>query len=117
MKAALRQVLKFETEWLRGCAEAFQPVDAGFAFSAHRLRVTGISLVDIRNALRMCEVVYANKLDEPGALWVAEGPTDEQDRLRVTLHVVSETLEVSLRAIERFRVEFNAGEDGANDAA
>src|SRR5260370_6169239 len=117
MKAARRKVQKSETEWLRAYAEAYEPTETGFAFPAERLREISASLVDIRVALRRCEVIYADKLDGPGALWIAEGPIDEQDRLRLSLIVVSETLDVRLREIERFRVEVNLGEDGPNDAA
>jgi len=117
MSAVAKRVLKFETEWLCSYASAYDPNEEGFAFSERQLRQGRISLVELRNALRRCVVVYAEKLDIPGAMWIAEGPGDEQEQLRITLTVVSETMDVRLRAVERFRVESNVREEGPNDAA
>jgi hypothetical protein len=117
MKAKKKRSLKFETEWLREYASTYVPSEAGFEFSSDLLRRSGISLVELRNALRSCVVLFADKLDGPGAFWVAEGPDDEEDRIVVELTVVSETYEVRLRDARRMRVESIVTEEGSDDAA
>lgn len=92
---------KFQTEttWIREYAKTYLPCEAGFSYSPDDLRSTGISLIQIRHVFRNGEVVFADKLDEPGAIWVVEG--EDQDRLwlRLTVEVISETQSVLLREV------------------
>ena len=62
MHAARREVLQFETNWLRSFADVYESSDASFAFSTKKLRGANVSLVDVRMALRRREVIYAEKL-------------------------------------------------------
>jgi hypothetical protein len=116
MKAEQKSILKFETEWLREYASTYDPADAGFEFPDELLRRSGINLIELRNALRRCVVLFAEKLEGPGALWIAEGLDDEEDRVKIALTVVSETYEVRLRFVERTRVE-SFTEEEPDDAA
>ena len=84
----------------------------GFWYAPARLREAGISLVEIRNVLRGGDVVFADKLDRPGARWVIIGETSDGERLEVTLIVISELLSVTLERVERVEVREN-GDDAA----
>jgi len=120
MAAVSKRVLELETEWLRGYASSFSQDETGFTFSDDMLSETRTNLVEIRNAFRRCVVVFADKLDEPGALWIAEGPTDEDEQLRLTLKVVSATGNVRLMGVERFSVaspDADTRRDGPDEAA
>jgi hypothetical protein len=103
-----------ETEWVRGYGRTYLPSEASFSYRPALLRERGVTLVDIRNVLRIGVVTFADKLDDPGAIWVVEGDDADGRRLVVTLHVVSETLNVSLREVEVVRTGVKGG---SNDAA
>ena len=90
-----------ETVWIREYARTYLPTEIGFAFSADMLRETGISLVAIRNVFRRGHVVYSEKLDGPGAIWVVEGDDNGGDEFRLTIRVVSECQEVTLLEMSR----------------
>jgi hypothetical protein len=96
-----KQVLMTETIWIQEYAKTYLPTEAGFSYSPEHLRQTGLDLVAIRNVLRSGYVVYADKLDDPGALWIVESDDNEGTRCRVTLTVISEILGVSLMKVER----------------
>ncbi len=106
------RVLRLETTWIREYARTYLPSEAGFSYSAAHVRQVGLDLVKIRNILRSGYVVRADKLDDPGALWVVEGDDNDGNTFRLTLTVISETLAVSLMKAERTQVV----EDG-DDAA
>ena len=103
-----------ETEWVRGYGKTYLPSEASFNYRPALLRQRGVTLIDIRNVLRTGVVTFADKLDDPGAIWVVEGDDADGRRLVVTLHVVSETLSVSLREVEVVRTSVKGG---SNDAA
>ena len=103
MAALPKNAPEFETTWLRAYADSYATDETGFTFSDGLLLEKGTNLVEIRNAFRRCVVVFADKLEEPGALWIAEGPTDEDEQLRLTLTVVSATDDVRLMDVERFQ--------------
>ncbi|HLK80166.1 MAG TPA: hypothetical protein VKT99_01545 [Xanthobacteraceae bacterium] len=96
-----KQEFVVETTWIREYAKTYLPSEAGFSYSAEHLRKMGLNLIAIRNVLRKGYVVYANKLDSPGALWIVEGDDNEGIKYRVTLTVISEILGVSLVKVER----------------
>ena len=116
MAAAPKRVLDIETVWIRQYARAYLPHETGFSFSAEMLRREGVTLIDVRNVFRKGVVTYANKLDDPGAIWVVEGEDVDGRQLRITVIVVSEILEVRLRKVERVVAEVKVQEK-PNDAA
>jgi hypothetical protein len=103
-----------ETEWVRGYARTYFPSEAPFTYRPALLRRKRITLVDIRNALRSGVVTFSDKCDGPGAIWVVEGDDADGRRIVVTLHVVSETMSVTLQDVEVVR---SIEKGGDNDAA
>src|SRR5260370_29686386 len=105
-----KRVFGIETTWIREYAKTYLPNEAGFSYSEEHLRKIGLNLIVIRNILRRGHVVYADKLDDPGALWIVEGDDNEDNKYRLTLTVISEILGVSLVKAERVQVEENGDE-------
>jgi hypothetical protein len=102
-----------ETEWVHEYARTYLPSDAAFRYSPALLRRERVSLVDIRNALRSGAVIYSDKLDDPGALWIVEGDDADGRRIIVMLHVISESVSVSLQSVE----VVGSQKGGSDDAA
>jgi hypothetical protein len=96
-----KEILEIETVWIREYAKTYLPSEAGFSFSPTLLRELGLNLVALRNIFRSGRVVYSNKLDGPGAIWVVEGDDNEGNEFRLTVMVISESLAVSLADAER----------------
>jgi hypothetical protein len=111
MAGDLARVLHFETDWLRGYARTYLPVDCGFSYSASLLRAKGVTLLDVMHLFATGVVTWSDKLDEPGAVWVVEGEDCDGRNLVATIIVESQKLKVSLEQVER-----NGRNDG-NDAA
>jgi len=88
----------FETTWLQEYAGSFRPTDAPFRFAEDDLRRAGLTVVDIMVALREGEVVWADKLDGPGAIWTVMHSDDELD-VELDLIVESEMQRVTLHRI------------------
>ena len=107
-----RNDLAIETGWLRAYAETHLPTEALFEFSPADLRQAGASLVQVRNILRNCRVVYSDKLEERGALWMAEGDDGDGREFRLTLKVI-EYESVTLQEIEELRPSEEEGHDAA----
>jgi hypothetical protein len=78
------------------------------AVCAKRLSLLGVTMI-FRNGY----VVFADKLDDPGAIWVVEGSDENSVSFQLTVIVVTETLAVDLVRVERLLEE--NGDD--NDAA
>ena len=89
-----------ETEWIRAYARTYIVSETPFSYCPQKLREIGVTLVDIRNICRRGRVVYANKLDGPGALWIVEGADMDERKIRWVIVVVSEEISVSLRSVE-----------------
>ena len=102
-KETPKRVLGFETEWLRAYATTYMPTESGFSYPRDELLRHGVNLVNVRHVFRYGTVVFADKLDEPGALWIVEGRDQDERLLRIVLCVVSEMLDVTIRDIEILR--------------
>ena len=103
--------LTIATDWLHGFAQTCLPSDASFEFSPDDLRRQEISLLDVRHLFRTGTVVWADKLEGPGGLWLVEGYDLEGRELSATIVVVSESIVVRLLDINL------VGESNGNDAA
>lgn len=116
-----KRVLSMATTWIREYAQTYLPSEAGFSFSPDDLRAASVSLVTIRHVLRHGHVVHVSKLDEPGAIWIIEGQDNDGNGYRMTVKVVSEMLDVTLRKVERLKkVEkenLDVKKDDGHDAA
>lgn len=106
-----KRVLKTETVWIREYARTYLPCEAGFSFSAARLRTVGLSLIGVTAIFRTGHVVFADKRDEPGAIWVIEGNDENGIGFRMTTSVITEVLAVDLVRVERITEE--NGDDAA----
>ena len=115
MPPQLERVFAHETAWIREYAKTYLPNEAGFSYSPDDLFRAGTSIIGIRNVLRRGYVVFANKLDCPGARWVIDGENNDGESFRLTLTVITESIAVSLQKVERV-VRLEKREDG-NDAA
>jgi hypothetical protein len=102
-----------ETDWVRQYARTYLPSDAAFKFRPALLRREKVTLIDIRNVLRSGTVVFSDKLDDPGALWVVKGSDTDGRQIAVTLHVISETVSVELLDVDVMVMK----KGGTNDAA
>ena len=92
MAAALR----IETGFLRGFAR-FYGSEIGYPPGAERaLLRRGVSLVAALHVLEKCRVVVSEKDDACGAFWVAEGPTCDDERLRLSLRVYCDQYRVCI---------------------
>jgi hypothetical protein len=111
--ARRRRAKETETVWLQEYANTYLPTDASFSFCPEELRECGLSLVDVREMLRTAVVTSADKLDEPGAIWIAEALADDGREFCLTVHVISEEYDVELKGVE----EMSKREDDSNDAA
>lgn len=89
------------TVWLRDYARTYMPTDAMFDFSPRDLRRAGLSLVDVRNLFRTGIVIFEDKLDGPGGLWVVEGLDCDGASLVASVEVHSASYLVKLLSIER----------------
>lgn len=110
MPPRLKHVCGLETVWIREFAKTYLPTEAGLTYSPQSLREAGISLIGIRNVLRRGHVVFADKLDEPGARWIIEGDNNDGDRYRLTANVITEQLAVDLRRVEKLAVSVKVEE-------
>jgi hypothetical protein len=108
-----KDVLKIETVWLREYARTYLPCEAGFSFPAARLRDAGLSLLGVMMIFRNGYVVFADKLDQPGAIWVVEGVDENLVSFRLTMTVVTEMLAVDLVRVERLSEEDGNEDDAA----
>ncbi|MGJ0508396.1 MAG: hypothetical protein ACR652_14995 [Methylocystis sp.] len=101
MQATVAEELSIETEWLREYASAYLPCEGGFKFTPEMFRREAVSIVDIRNVFRHGVVTYADKLDEPGALWIVRGYDGDGGYIVAEIVVVSETYDVDVRNVKR----------------
>ena len=85
---------------------------SGIFIPATRLREARLSLLGVTMIFRNGYVVFADKREEPGAIWVVEGDDENLVRFRLTVAVVTETLAVDLVRVEKL-VEENGNEDDA----
>jgi hypothetical protein len=108
-----KDVLKIETVWIREYARTYLPCEAGFTFPAARLREAGLSLLGVTMIFRNGNVVFADKLDVPGAIWVVEGSDENLVSFRLTVTVVTTTLAVDLVRAERLLEENGDVDDAA----
>src|SRR4051812_13786782 len=109
-----KRAFRHETTWIREYAKTYLPNEVGFSYEPQDLRDAGISIIGIRNIFRRGRVVYRNKLEGPGAVWIIEGDNNDEERFRLTVVVISESIAVSLMRAER--VNERKVEDN-NDAA
>ena len=107
-----KRVCSLETVWIRQFAKTYLPSEAGLTYSPQSLRDAGISLIGIRNVLRRANVVFADKLDGPGARWIIEGDNNDGEKFRLTVTVISEQLAVDLMKVERVPVQVEEKSDG-----
>jgi hypothetical protein len=113
-----KRVCSLETVWIREFAKTYLPSEAGLSYSPQSLREAGISLIGIRNILRRGYVVFADKLNGPGARWIIEGDNNDGEKFRLTVTVITEQLAVDLDKVEKLAVPVEVEEksDG-HDAA
>jgi hypothetical protein len=113
-----KAVCHIETVWIREFARTYLPSEAGLTYAPQHLRDARISLVGIRNVMREGHVVFAAKLDGPGALWVIEDDNNDEEMFRLTVKVITEQLDVNLQKVERVQAQVRAEEhDDGHDAA
>lgn len=105
--------LSAETIWIRAYACTYLPNEGAFTFPPQVLRDAHVTLVDVRNALRTATVTYSNKLDDPGAIWIAEGFDADDRKLEIKLHVISSEISVTLKSV----VVLEVRKEGPDDAA
>lgn len=108
-----KDVLQIETVWLREYAKTYLPCEAGFSFPASRLRDARLSLMGVIAIFRRGYVVFADKRDNPGAIWIVEGCDENEVSFRLTVTVITETLAVDLVRIERISEDDGNGNDAA----
>jgi hypothetical protein len=101
MAAQPKRICDVETVWLREYASTYLPNERAMSFTPEMLRREGVTLVDVRNALRNGTVTNADKIDGPDATWWVEGQDIDGSILLLTVVVVSETLEVSLCSVRK----------------
>lgn len=113
VKGKAEGTLQVETEWIREYAKSYLPTEFGFSYAPSDLRAANVSLVNIRSAIINGVVVFSDKLDDPGAIWIVEGQDQDERYLRLELHVVSEPPSVTLRSIEIVDPVVEGGDDAA----
>lgn len=96
-----KRVCELETVWIREFARTYLPSEAGFTCAPERLRQAGLTLIGVKNVFRRGHVVFADKLDEPGALWIIEGNDNDGVRFRITVKVETERQAVDLQKVEK----------------
>jgi hypothetical protein len=105
-----KRVLSLETIWIREFAKTYLPSEAGLTYAPQVLRDAGISLIGIRNILRRGRVVFADKLNGPGARWVIEGDNNDGERFRLTATVITEQLSVDTNKVDRVTLQVQVKE-------
>ncbi len=113
VKKQADRAFQLETEWIRCFAKFYMPTEAGFSHEPNNLRVQGVSLINIRHVFRNGIVVFDDKLDGPGAIWVVEGQDQDERYLCLELYVVSEIQSVTLRNVEVVEPQVDNGDDAA----
>ena len=108
-----KRVLRLETEWIRAYATTYMPTESGFSYAPSALRAIDVSLVNVRHVFRNGTVVFADKLNEPGAVWIVEGRDQDERWLRLELCVISEMQSVALRDVEILRQTVENDDDAA----
>lgn len=101
MEAVAEPDFKLETMWLREYATTYLPSEAGFSYQPEMFRQEHISIVDIRNVFRTGVVSYADKLDDPGAIWIVYGEDGDGEIIVAEILVISEALDVTVRKAKR----------------
>lgn len=104
--------LDVETEWLRGWASTYLPMDCSLTYSASLFRTVSFTLVHLMHALRRGVVIDADKLDAPGARWIVVSENCDGALCEVVLRVVTDTMHVEVESVRQSIVE-----DDGNDAA
>ena len=105
--------LEPETTWLREYARTYGPHETAFEFSPGALRAAGVTILDIRHGFRDGFVVFSDKLDEPGAIWVVESETCDGLPMRAEITVITETYSVKLRSVHVVRERQNVNDTAA----
>lgn len=93
--------LELETEYLRSFA-SYYISEVGFDPTAEQqMRERKINLAEVLQALRTGWVVYSEKEDACGALWIVEGTTCDDDRLAIILEVFVDRYHMCIKSISR----------------
>lgn len=97
--------MQIETEWLRGYASSSLSDGCDVEYRPRALITSGITLTDLLCLFRTGTVVWADKLDRPGALWVVEGVDSEECWLSATIEVETQVLRVIVVSVTRVQIE------------
>jgi hypothetical protein len=103
-----RKFLKIETEWLRAYARTYLPCEDALVYPPEVFRREHVDLLHFACLLRRGRVVSAEKLDEPGAVWIVEGQDCDDNDLRATLVVQTQEMSLRILDVERLHREQEA---------
>lgn len=117
MPPQAKTVCELETVWIREFARTYLPSEVGLTYTPQKLRDAGLSLVGVRNVMRAGYVVFADKLNGPGASWVVEGDNNDGETFRLTVKVITEQLDVEVQKVERVKARVSAEEQSNGDDA
>jgi hypothetical protein len=105
--------LSFETTWLREYAKNILPSEATIEFDPHQFGEAAVDLLDLTCLFRRGRVVYSDKVDASGTIWVVVGTDCDGMAMRAVLDVHTQEMRVSVTKLERL-----SGDRGYdNDAA
>lgn len=93
--------LEIETQWLREYARTYLPCDASVQFSPDLLRRSDVNLIDLISVFRNGFVVFADKIDSEGAIWIVEGEDTDGGELRIKLLVHTQEMRIRVKDVER----------------
>lgn len=91
--------LAVATEWLRAYANASQPSNGPFRYSAGELRAKGISVVALLSMFRSAHVISVNMNDDSDGqkgVWTVVGFDSEECPLRVVVLIETEEMSVEI---------------------
>lgn len=100
--------LKIETNWLRAYARTYLPCEDALEYSPEAFRQADVDLLQFACLLRRGRVVFADKLDGPGAVWIVEGQDCDDNELRATLLVQTQEMSIRVHDVERLQREQGA---------
>ena len=100
--------MKIETQWIREWARTYLPSDDVLDYPPEAFRREGVNMLHLGCLLRRGGVVFADKLDEPGALWIVEGQDCDDNELRAKLIVQTQEMSIRVVDVERLQREQEA---------
>jgi ATP-dependent 26S proteasome regulatory subunit len=92
-------LLKIETKYIRSFSKSYLNEISITSEAQEQMRDQRITLVEVNQALKSGRVVYSEKENADGCVWVVEGVTCDDEYISLTLEVFCDRYHMSIISI------------------